>query len=152
MSEHNVLFINILLERIMMVGSKKMHNVYGPYGTFSMKTGLKLILKEHVYFFTFWLSKRIVPWKSHKIADIHMKIILELSIEKLTHYIAVWPGKANSCSFILCEYYHTIYFLELCMHPFYGDKNDAYFSKRTLQFTPSKYLFRCRSKVGTGQW
>ena len=36
------------------------------------------------------------------------------------------------------------------MHPFYGDKNDAYFGKRTLQFTSSKYLFRCRSKVGSG--
>ena len=79
-----------------------------------------------------------------------MKIILELSIEKSTHFIAVWPGKANSCFFILCEYYHTIYFLEICMHPFYGDKNDAYFGKRTLQFTSSKYLFRCRSKVGSG--
>ena len=80
-----------------------------------------------------------------------MKIILELSIEKSTHFIAVWPGKANSCFFVLCEYYHTIYFLELCMHPFYGDKNDAYFSKHTLQFTLSKYLFKCRSKVGSGK-
>ena len=80
-----------------------------------------------------------------------MKIILELSIEKSTQFIAVWPGKANSCFFILCEYYHTIYFLELCMHPFYGDKNDAYFGKRTLQFTSSKCLFRCRSKLGSGK-
>ena len=128
-----------------------MHNVYGPYGTFSMNTGLKWILKEHVHIFFRLLIKRIVLWKSHKIGDIHMKIIKKLSIEKSTHFIAVWPGKANSCFFVLCEYYHTIYFLELCMHPFYGDKNDAYFSKHTLQFTSSRYLFKCRSKVGSGK-
>ena len=37
------------------------------------------------------------------------------------------------------------------MHPFHGDKNDAYFAKHTLQFTSSKYLFRCRSMVGSGK-